>query len=296
MPTSSRFRELFGRGPLRGDVRNLLPGRPADGFGPLMENGLFGGHLSAAADAANARVRVDLSWPSVQVATVQRVHADGSVHPVRDGNPALVMSQWARWDYEAPFGQPVTYQATSTQATGALATTAAVTLDVDRDWLTCPTRPALNRPITIREFGARDRDITRGVLRPPDRESAIFVYGRRHKPAGLIVLQTDGTMADLESLIALLDAATDLMIRRPAVRGGQAWWISPDKTSEARLDPGHPTLLIERLPLPFEVVDAPAGEASGGNGDSYAAIAAVYPTYEHHKASGLTYLELSMLE
>lgn len=294
MPASSRLRDLLGySSPLR-QSRALLPGPEGmAGWPDRLANGLWGGWLNAEVDSANARIRLDLAWPETIPATITRIHADGTTYEVRGGDPATVCGWWARWDYEAPLDQPVTYQATSAEREGAVATTAPVTLaSLDRDWLKHPTKPHLNRRVSIRTYDGRNRKSRSAAIRPPLAKYPIIVHGNRQAPAGQLVIQTDGTAADLAAIDELLDDNADLMLQRPAVRGGESWYVAIDTTGMDRVDPGHPTVLIERLPLPYEVVDRPSGEAEGGPADRYSEIAT--QTYNQVAAGYPTYVDLSM--
>lgn len=294
MPTSSRLRELLGPA-LRGRVPVALDDT-AQAWQPIWANAMFGGRVTAAAEPARARVRVDVYWPDLVGVLVERIHADGTVYPVRGGEPATVLTAWARWDYECPLDQPVTYRITAPGRPGALATSAPVTLDsLGRDWLKHPAQPGLNRQVSVRLYADRSRQSRSAKIRPPLARYPITVHGVRQAPAGDIVLQTDGTTADMDTLQALLDDNADLLLQRPAVRGGESWWIAVDTTGAARMDPNHGELLIERVTLPYEVADRQAGDADGDVDDRYDAVTGSYPTYGHVKASRLSYLDLSML-
>lgn len=294
MPAASSIRALVGYGsPLR-STRALLP-VTSRAMSDRLANGMFGGRVTAAADAEHARIRLELYWPGIRVAQVVRVHADGTTYPVRDGEPAMMLHAWAAWDWEAPLDAPVAYQATALERTGALCTSAPITLpSLDRDWLKHPTRPELNRRISIREFGDRSRPARSARIHPPTAPRPITVHGVRQDPIGQILVQTDGTVEDIASLQALLDDNADLLVQRPAVRGGQSWWISIDTTGDSRIDPGHPTLLIERTGLPFEVTDRAPGEAEGVAGGQFGDLGVDFATINQLNAAYSSYLDLSM--
>jgi len=298
MPSSSRMRELLGfSSPLRANS-SLLPRQfSTDVAWPaIAANGLFGGYLTALADPGRGRVRVDLYWPGVGSATVSRVHADGTTYEVRGGDPAMVLTQWARYDYEAPLDQAVTYQATSDERPDVLATSNAVTVRAGtRAWLTHPTKPSLNQLVTMTIVPSRQRAARRGVLRPLEGKYPIPVSGVRQAPAGRMIIQTDG--ADEEAAVnALLDDGDVLMLRMPSMWGGFSWYVSVDTSAEDRADPTIGDLLIDNIELPFEVVDMQSGAAQGGTGNSYADHAAAFDTYGQWNSAAATYLELSMLD
>lgn len=294
MPAASSIRVLMGAGsPLRSN-RGLLPvGSRA--HSDRTANGMFGGRITATVDADNARTQVELYWPGIRIAQVVRVHADGTTYPVRDGEPATVLHAWAGWDWEAPLDQPVTYQATAIEKTGALCESAPVTVPSnDRDWLKHPTRPALNRRVSVYDFDPGSRPARSARLRPPLAKYPITVFGNRQANVGQIVLQTDGTTGELDALNALLDDNADLLIQRPAARGGQSWWISVDTSAHARLDGRHPTLLIERPALPFEQADRAPGDAEGVLGGQMGDLTDDFATINQLNAAYPTFLDLSM--
>lgn len=296
MPTSSRIRECLGStSPLRGNA-TLLPGAwGLAGWPSIHDNGQFGGYLTAAADPSNGRVRVDLYWPGIRSATITRVHADGTTQDVRGGDPGTVLTRWARYDYEAPLDQVVGYQATSTQRPGLTATSNSVTVTAGtRAWLTHPTKPSLNRLVTMTVVPGRQRAARRGVLRPLEGKYPIPVNGVRQAPAGRMVIQTNG-VAEENAINELLDDGSPLMLRMPAVWGGYAWYVSVDTSGAERADPTIGDLIIDNLELPFEVVDKQAGAAEGGTGNSYADMSAAYQAYSQVSAAASTYLELSMM-
>ncbi|MEV4417034.1 hypothetical protein [Catellatospora sp. NPDC049609] len=295
MPASSRLADLFGVGsPLR-RTAGLLPGlHPSDGWPAIAANGLWGGHLAATPDPAGSRVRVDLYWPGIREATVVRVHPDGSTHQVRGGDPALVCTGWARWDYEAPLDVEVTYQATSPERDGSTAVSDAVTLASGTEaWLKHPTRPSLNLLLTIRSLGPRQRQARRGVLVAPLRPDPIVVHGAFGAPSGLVTVETDGD-ADLAAIDAILADGSDLLLQLPPEWGSHQWYVSVDRRGADRLEPLLPTLLVEHVSLAFDVTARPDGEAEGGDDHTYQVLADAYGSYNGVRAGETSYLEMSM--
>lgn len=294
MPGSSRVRDLFGGGMLR-ESWALLPGWAGLGGWPtVLANGLGGGYLAATVDASRARVRVDLYWPGIRRATVERVHADGTAYEVRGGDPVRMLTAWARWDYETPLDAAFTYRATTTEADGAEITTGPVEIASNTlAWITHPTKPYLNRAWTIKSLDPRRRDSRAGALRPPLRKYPLVVHGVRGAPSGQITLRTDDT-ATVAALDELLDDNADLLLRLPAVWGGWNWYIAVGQTSGERADPGFGELLLETTALPFDVVGRPPGVDAGGTGNTYTDLGAAFQTYGQANASASTYIELSM--
>lgn len=295
MPSSSRLPELFGvSSPLRRN-RGLLPDDSGvDGWPAILANGLGGGHLAAEADPTYARVRVDLYWPRIRWATVERVHPDGSTYEVRGGDPARMCTAWARWDYECPPDVEVYYRATSDRRDGLVAESGPVTLDSQTEaWLKHPAKPWLNRMITIRSWNTRQRQARRGVLTPPLRKFPIVVHGARGAESGQLVLQTADT-DELDAINEVLDDGADLMLQLPASWGGQSWYVAVSSAGFDRLEPMLPTLHIEHVGIAFDRVDRPEGAADGGHDHMYELLPETYDTYNQVRAAHSTYLDLSM--
>lgn len=292
MPLSGRGRDMLAGQLLA--ARAMLPGAPA---GPrlLVENLLFGATLTATADPAMARVRVELYWPQVTAADVVRVDPDGTESPVRGGDPALVCTGWGRWDYEAPLDVAVFYRVRSVQAAGAVWESAPATVDsAGRAWLKHPLRPQLNRIVHIRTMGPRDLPARRGVFRPLDRTDPIVVYQPRLTDAGTLTVQTDGTWADQLALRALLADGAELLLQQPGRSGGESLYISVDTAGLELLDPLDGSQLMRRVELPFDVSTRQPGEAAGGAGDNYADLAGTYHSYGAVPAGEPSYHELAL--
>jgi hypothetical protein len=127
------------------------------------------------------RVRLDVTdvgTPNLFATTVTRLNPDGRVVPVRtlDGNPLTLTTSGANrigllYDYEMPYGSPVTY---STQETPT-STSAEVTVNSSRAWLIHPGVPSLSMPITVADWAARTRKVVRGVFQPMGRSTHVVV-------------------------------------------------------------------------------------------------------------------------
>lgn len=294
MPASSRLTDLFGiSSPLR-RTPLLLPG-PAglDGWPTIGLNGIGGGYLTAVADPDYGRIRVDLYWPGIRSATIVRVHADGSAYPVRGGDPATMATGWARYDYEAPLDQAVTYQATSVERAGAVTTTGPVTCPSGgRFWLKNLARPALNLRVTVKERGSRKLPDRRGIARPPSRPDPIIVHQIRGQDEGWISLYAPDQAAET-ALRTLLADGSPVLLQYPGAAGGESLYLSigqvgPEPLSRQVTDPKR------ALTLEFDSMTRPPGSAAGDPDAAYALIPTAYQTYNQLAAGETTYLELSM--
>lgn len=298
MPASSRLADLFGIGSSLRRKVPLLPsegrGRGRDGWQAIWENGMYGGYLTAAADPSMARVRVDLSWPGIRYATIIRIHADGSRYKVRGGDPATVLGAWARWDYEAPLDQDVTYEATSDERLGS--TTSAGPVNVSsggRFWLKSVANPALNIAVRVADKGTRTAPARASKLEPPLRPDAIYVYQVRATDKGVISLYA-ADRATEAAIRALLASGGPLILQYPAIAGGESLYLMVDAVGY------NPPIRLSAdlqnvISLPIDVIGRPDGAAQGGLGNSYADQAAAFDTYGQSSAAAASYLELSLM-
>lgn len=294
MPGASRIRDLFGYTSSLRRAGVLLPGPAGMAGGPLIaSNAAFGGYLTAVADTTYARVRVDLNWPGVRYATITRTNADGTTGEVRGGDPATMLGAWARWDYECPLDQAVTYTATSIDATGASTSTGPVTLvSGGQMWLKHVAKPWLNMKITVGDRGNRKLPDRRGFLRPPTRPDPIIVNGLRGQDVGTIAIYcTD--LATEAGLRALLADGSPILLQYPATKGGESIYMS---AGEVPIDPLMRVITFpeKTVTLQFDSITRPPGAAQGDPDSTYAKMAAPYATYGQLSGAADTYLELSM--
>lgn len=294
MPASSRLDDLFGvNSPLR-QVPLMPASVPADGWVELWENGMFGGYLTAVADNTRARIRVDLYWPGITTAVIERVHADGTTYPVRGGDPATMCTAWARWDYEAPLDQEVTYRATSTERAGSVATSDPVTVSSSgRHWLKSVSKPSLNMAVTVRDRGTRQQPARAGKVEPPLRPDPIYVYQVRATDKGTIALYASDQATET-TIRAMLADGGPLILQYPAVAGGESLWLMVDTVGYNPVS--RITVDLQReIALPFDVIGRPDGAALGDPDSSYDAVSDTYLTYGQVAAAAGSYLELSMM-
>lgn len=294
MPSSSRGASPLRTGALK--TFTLYPALPGLADPPWAANTLFGATITAVPDPDNARVRVDVSWPPITSAEVWRVHEDGTTLLVRGGNPAILCTAWARWDYEAPLDQTLIYRVTSPQAPSGSYETGPVMLATGAQaWLGHTARPYLQRRVEIREVPTRSAVARRGKANVLDREDPITVHQTRQTDTGSVVLRTDGTMADVKALRALLADGAPLILRMPGVWGGECLYISVDTTPFDRWAARLGSSLEHHVTLPFDVLLEVDGDAYGFDGGTYTDQAATYHSYNALAAGAASYIELSMM-
>lgn len=236
------------------------------------------------------RVRVDIvdaGTPAVSEVTVLRLDPDGRRYPVRtqDGGPfELTVSDSSRvgvlYDYEAPYGQQVTYLLAENSAVAAPAT-----LDADQVWLIHPGVPSRSLPVTVTDLPERQRQVRRGVFYPLGGQFPVVVTdGRRKAPEGILLVRTE-TDQDRVRMNTLLDDAQTLLLNVPADHrwGVTRMWVAIDTTRERRFLPWGPHP-YRNWELPYAVVGRPAGgsQAQWSLADvkaSYATLADVNASY-----------------
>ena len=191
--------------------------------------------------------------------TVTRLDPVGRTVPVRttDGNPlALSAGVGLVYDYEAPFGEPVTYSTLEDTAS----VSAEVTVDEPDVWLIHPGVPEISMPVNVASFGSRTRAVARGVYRPMGRKNAVVQTDGQRKAAESVLELNTFTLDEIARFETLTEDASDLLLNIPA---GLGWGVASCYVSLGDLEEGR---LIEYAAeprrmhvLPFMVVDRPAG-------------------------------------
>jgi hypothetical protein len=240
------------------------------------------------------RVRLNVTdtgtTPSLFAATVTRLDPDGRVVPVRtaDGNPLTLTTSGSTrvgllYDYEMPYGAPVTYSTEETPGSGSV-----VTVTEPRIWLVHPGVPELSMPVSVASVGSRTRPVNRGVFRPMGRRSPVVqTDGQRKSPEGVLELNTF-TLNEAARFDALTEDTSTLLLNVPA---GLGWGLPTSYVALGDLEEqplvdyaGEPRRL---LVMPYIVVDRPAGGSQAertyvdvlAGFSSYTALRNAYPTY-----------------
>lgn len=236
---------------------------------------------------------VDSGEPPINSVTVTRTDPSGVVVNVRteNGEPlALVASGATRvatvYDYEMPYGQPVTYSTVQKP----LVTTGEVTVAEERVWLVHPGVPARSVPIELMKgsFDDEEEDVLAGVFFPLGRRNAVVISdGKRKAPAGTLIVGTE-TPAERRALGELLADAFPLLLNVPPLVGidVDTCYIHVGRLRRARpSDVG--TDPHRNWVLPFQVVDMPVGGAQSlrtyqdvlDEHASFQAVLDAYPTF-----------------
>lgn len=248
--------------------------------------------FTALNDAANGRVQLSLNWTAMTSASVTRTDPDGSITPVRSGNPAtLVAGVWTDFDYEAPVGVTANYTAVSN--TGATLTASAAVTDTPYAtvWLKHPGRPALNMQVAVSAPGIENqvRAARREVLTVVGRARPVVLSLARAGLAGSVTVMVPDVATENTLLLMLADGAPLLL--QPPVAGnlGNIYMAIAD----VAISP-HPALEngYRDYTLPFDQVDPPAGLAGGGANNSYSVLLASWANYSALVSAGKTYSNL----
>lgn len=215
-------------------------------------------------------VKVTVADPSgaVQSATVLRYHADGSRGTVRtgDGKPVpLVNGSATLVDFEAPYGQQLTY------AANGIALSSPITVAESRVWLTHLFHPERSMPVKVADLDPGKRTIRQGVKWVIGRDDPIVVTdGQRRRPQPTLTVRTP-TLSDLTRLETLLSDGSTLLFNVPADKG---WGVTAQYVAVGDVDEAR-VVRYGKGPqrnwtLPYQVVSAPLGGtgSSGGGGGS----------------------------
>lgn len=264
-------------------------------LGRTVATSLFlGAEIAATVQATYARVRIDIYWPDVRIATLTRLDADGTSSPVRNCEPLLLNTSAVVFDHEAPLDRACSYRISPYGDASVYWDSDPVTLTVSGPWLKHCFKPALNRPVHVHRIGPRSLPARRGVARPIDRPDPIVTYQTRATDQGALTLQTDGTWAENDAIRALLADGAPLLLQQPASLGEAQLYISVDTVGLELLDDGMAVAPFWRnITIPFDVTTRPPGTAAGPYGVTYADAAAHYLTYEHLAAGEPTYADLA---
>lgn len=227
-------------------------------------------------DDAPPRVLLIVNAPTASQVTITRVNADGTRSTIRDANPkALVSGAAAVYDYDVPYGQAVTY--TATTDTTVPATTAPVTLNVSEPWLLHPGIPTLSQPVTIHSIGDQSADTLQGIHYVLGREMPVVVSdGVRHAPTFDVILTTS-TPAAAALLKGLLADASPLLLQAAYGYTAETFyaWVSVGQVTRSPYNRFvHPGVVWT---LSCTEVDRPAGLLQTNR--TFADVAAQFLTF-----------------
>lgn len=249
--------------------------------------------LTVAAQPANVPPRVQLTAAGFSGAelSIVRNDPDGRTRPVRSAEPAPLLSgSWAGFDYEAPFGEAVTYTAIPTA--GSSVTSSAATVTVSDVWLVHPGIPDLSVSFTRDNVGkleSRSRAARTTIHRPIGRVKPIAVSESRDTTESGITVLTDTT--DEENAVwALLESGMPLLLNVPPSLGWgiSSEWMSVGDVTEDYFNRGLSGSRV--FALAYTVVDRPVGALVAEW--TYAGVLTTYATYADVLANYDSYTDL----
>lgn len=208
------------------------------------------------------RMIVEITYTGQIAATVVRNDPDGSITPVRLGDPTALdgSGQAVLFDYESWFGSACSYTATTA---GGSISSSSVSLDVTDVWLRHPGVPSLSQKVDFQGEGDPVRPVAQAVFEPLGRTTPIVVSdGQRKSKRGEITLRTAND-TEHGALLGLLDDVTPLLLDVPPGKGFGAdlthqYLSLGDLTMRRRLDEYYPD--TNRIwVMPYIAVGRPAG-------------------------------------
>lgn len=255
--------------------------------------------LTALVQPAYARVQMQLTFTTVTLASLWRVHADGSVWGVRGTNPTPVASTtgvgWVGYDHEAPLDQPVWYFARSPQtSTVVFGNTVTIPSDTgnlgSNAWLTHPFKPALSRLVAVVAVGPRSRKGRSSILPIIGSPTPVALTDVRVDPTGELTILTS-TLAEAAAMRALLADGSVICVRCPGIWGSM-WFFAAigDVTEEPAA--GHALEPAVEWHLPYTVTTEANGTATGPVGVTWNDVTTVYATWNAVVAGEPTWNDL----
>jgi phage baseplate assembly protein gpV len=238
-----------------------------------------GATISGGSIPAGATIVSITSGTSVVISAAATVTASSVSITISGPNLGTV------YDYEAPYGAPVSYSTQESPAT----ISAEVTVPASSAWLTHPSVPALSMPIELQadSFAEEVWDVVQGVYWPMGRKAPVVQSDGQRKAVASSLTVSISTLADLASLRALLQDTSVLLLNVPATLGLgiDTAYISVGAVRNKRLtNIGSDPYRV--VTLPIQVVDAPVGGTTAARTyadllsfSTYAALNAAYPTY-----------------
>lgn len=192
--------------------------------------------------------------------TLTRVYPDGSTYPVRNAEPATLLSGlWVGDDFEVPIGTDFTYTATADDIPGAVLTSPTYRINTTDTWLKHPGQPALNNHFDVQHGPDLTHPVSQGIFDVIGRTTPIAVSLRRNSARGELTLITwDAT--ERAALLGLLQDGTPLLFTAPDDHGIGPAYLAIGEVTEERISPigNRPE---RRWTLDFTIVDRPTGAA-----------------------------------
>lgn len=213
---------------------------------------------TAQPDNTPPRVKLDATGLTGTSVTIVRVDPDGRTRTVRTAEPGTLTSGAGTWfDYEAPYGQPVTYRTTDSSPV----TAAPVTLNATSVWLIHPGVPGRSISVAAENVGSvepRARAARAAVMQPLGRNTPIVVSEPRGASTFGWTFLTE-TLGQLDAVWTLLADGSALLLNIPPAFGwGLTWqYVNVGDAQENDIAGGNVPARVWSMSL--QVVDRPIG-------------------------------------
>jgi hypothetical protein len=247
-----------------------------------------------ALSAPSPGVQVTVTLPAAGTTTVTVYRTDGTGQRVivRGASKAVIAGAFTVADFEAPFGQTLTYTAVTYDPAGVASDEsagAAIIVGSATSWLTDPLAPDNAAPVRLRTPPDETLEIDRDIMTPVGSALGIQVSGTRSQGSYSLTLTAENATVR-NTIRAVLRAAPVVLLRVP-----DPTWDLP----AAFLGVG--TIVMRRIgrigegaryiDLEATIVARPAPELAGPL-YTYADMTGTGKSYTQLTATGRTYLQL----
>lgn len=250
-------------------------------------------------------IRVEVSGIVGQRITVYR-SMSGQVSVVRGAykQPTLG-SAMEFWDWEAPFGVPVSYRAEVVDGSStAMAQSGSATLDVSAVWISDPLSPRVSLAVELEGPSAQQVDYDRAeeVLPVTGSSLPIAVSGISGDGAGMAISFRAYTVGQRLSILAVLRSPGPTLLRCPSIAGKPIYsmlpslaYLSTPKWTATDVDQAFggggsrvssTAVTLVRPPMSPVAVAPRTYQDALNEADTYTAGLILYPTYAAARRGG----------
>jgi len=216
---------------------SLVEVTPGDWVWDVGYSGPTDAPLIATVEAEFGRIRINVQGLTDQTGfTLVRIHPSGirvgvrgaTVDPVTlDGGDGVV------YDYEAPIGRDLVYEATTVGGTDPPVLTCTARWDTLDSWLKDPVMPSRNMRIRVEDPGDETFAGVLGVFPIPGRPDPVTVSDVRRTATGTLVFGTD-ELAEASSLLLITASGNTLLFQSDPEFGVGSLYLQFGDVARAR--------------------------------------------------------------
>jgi hypothetical protein len=247
---------------------------------------------AAQPDHEQGRVRISIVSASGGYVTITRTHPSGRVVTVRGMDVApLSGGAFIGWDYEAPIGLPVTYQAyyySDPDTLIATSNTVTVTWVTENDWLKDPLEPIRNVIASVGDMSTYGYDTPTGVHTVLGRPDPVTVGEIRRAATGDLTLNTY-TREERDRVHYITASGHTLLVQSSQESGVGSMYISLLGVTETRPS-GQRDEPMRIWTLSYQEVAAPVG--AGAAFTTWADVLAQAPDWQSIIDSWNSWIEM----